>query len=240
MDDSAQAAGLKQKLEQYQPSAATVDLVQDTPILLLVGVSGAGKGSIVKELLKTDHYHYIVSHTTRRPRENNGVMEQDGREYHFINPATAEKMLDTGAYVEAKWYSGNIYGTSGAEIQAAHDENKIALTDIEVQGVAEYMEISSNVKAIFILPPSYEIWQQRLAKRYEDNIDPDDMKRRMQTAKHELQEALQKDYFRFVINDNLDHAVKAADDIAHGAPAGEESEAARVLAHSLLECLNAE
>lgn len=237
MDDSALAAGLKQKLEQYQPSAATIELVKNTPILLLVGVSGAGKDSIKHQLLETGEYHHIVSHTTRRPRENRGVMEQDGREYHFINLSQAEKMLDEGAYVEAKLYSGNVYGTSADEIQRAHDEQKIAVTDIEVQGVAEYMAISSAVKAIFVLPPSYEVWQQRLKKRYEGDADPEDIKRRMQTAKQELHEALQKDYFRFVINDDLNQAVGTAGSIAHGAPAGKESNDARELAQALLNRL---
>lgn len=232
------AAGLKQKLEDYQPSAATIELVKNTPIVLLVGVSGAGKGSIKQKLLDTGQYHHIVSHTTRLPRENDGVMEQDGREYHFINLTQAEKMLDDGAYVEAKFYSGHVYGTSAAEIQKAHDEGKIAVTDIEVQGVAEYMTIAPKVHAIFVLPPSYEVWQERLKNRYEGKIDPEDIKRRMQTAKHELQEALQKDYFRFVINDDLDQAVEAVNTIANGAPAGRESEAARELAHDLLAQLD--
>lgn len=234
MSDSAQAAGLKQKLEHYKPSAATIKLIQDTQILLLVGVSGAGKDSIKHRLLKTGQYHHIVSHTTRQPRENHGVPEQDGLAYHFINLDKAEKLLDAGAFVEAKMYSGNIYGTSVAEIQKAHDDHKIALTDLEVQGVAEYKAISPAVQALFILPPSFEVWQERLKSRYDNDIDPEDINRRMQTAKLELREALQKDYFWFVINDGLDQAVEAVNAIAHGLPDGNESEAARTLAKELL------
>lgn len=234
MDDSAQAAGLKQKIENYKPSAATIALIQDTPILLLVGVSGAGKDSIKHQLLKTGQYHHIVSHTTRRPRENHGTLEKDGIDYHFINLEEAEKLIDAGAFVEAKMYSGNIYGTSVAEIQKARDDHKIALADMEVQGVSEYKAVSPGVQAMFILPPSYEVWQQRLKSRYDNDVNPADIKRRMQTAKLELRETLRKDYFRFVINDDLDQAVKAVDAIAHGAPAGKESAAARTLAKELL------
>lgn len=237
MDDSAQAAGLKQKLEHYKPSAATIALIQDTSILLLVGVSGAGKDSIKHRLLETGQYHHIVSHTTRRPRENHGTLEKDNIDYHFINLNEAEKLLGTGAFVEAKMYSGNIYGTSVEEIQKAHDDRKIAVTDMEVQGVSEYKAISPGVQTMFILPPSYEVWQQRLKSRYDNDIDPADIRRRMQTAKLELREALQKDYFRFVINDDLDQAVGAVDAIAHGAPAGKESVAARALAEDLLSRL---
>jgi len=233
MDDSAMAAGLKQKIEQYHPSAATIELVKNTPILLLVGVSGAGKGSIKSKLLGTDSYHHIVSHTTRKPRENDGVMEQDGREYHFIDLAEAERMLDDGAFVEAKFYSGNVYGTSAVEIKRAHDEEKVAITDIEVQGVAEYETIKPNVKAVFVLPPSYEIWQERLQRRYDGNVNATDLERRMMTAKIELQEALDKNYYRFVINDELGKAAKIVDAIAHGSDP-ENDEAAKVLAHDIL------
>lgn len=235
MSKSTQTDELKQKIEHYKPSAATIELIRRTPIVLLVGVSGAGKDSIKHKLLETSEYHHIVSHTTRQPRENKGVMEQDGREYHFIDLAEAGKMLDEQTFVEAKMYSGNIYGTSAAEIQRARDDHKIALTDIEVQGVVEYKAMAPEVQAIFVLPPSYEVWQQRLKSRYkESDISPTDIMRRMQTADAELREALQRDYFRFVINDDLDEAVKTVDAIAHGAPAGQESDAAHALAKDLL------
>lgn len=233
MDDSAQAAGLKQKIDQYEPSAATIELVKSTPILLLVGVSGAGKGSIWNKLLYSGRYHNIVSHTTRQPRENDGVMERDGREYHFIDAAEAGRMLDTGAYVEAKFYSGNIYGTSAAEIQRAHDEGKIAVTDIEVQGVAEYKAMKPDVKAVFVLPPSYQVWQERLRKRYDGRVDSTDLERRMRTARAELEEALNKDYYQFVINDDLAEAVKVVDAIASGSDSAETA-VARAVAQDIL------
>src|SRR2546423_8703826 len=126
---------LARKLSTYSPAASTIELVKSTPILLLVGPTGAGKDSIKEKLLATGRFHHIVSHTTRPPRINHGEVEQDGREYHFIDKATAEKMLDEHALIESKIYSGNLYGTSVAEIQAAHDEGTIAMTDIEVQGL---------------------------------------------------------------------------------------------------------
>jgi guanylate kinase len=234
MNDPAKADNLQQKLRNYKPSQPTVELVCSTPILLLVGVSGAGKDSIKRQLLSTGNYHHIVSHTTRPPRENHGVLEQDGREYHFVDLATAERMLNEGAFVEAKIYSGNVYGTSAVEIQKAKGDGKIAVTDMEIQGVAEYKAMAPNVNAVFVLPPSYEIWQQRLRSRYDDKINAEDIKRRMQTAKLELQEALEKDYFQFVINDDLSAATEVVDAIAHGSPGSEGAQAARQLAQDLL------
>jgi guanylate kinase len=143
-------------------------------------------------------------------------MEQDGVEYHFISKEQAADMLHRGEFIEAKIYSGNMYGTSVAEIQKAHDDGKIAITDLEVQGVAEYKQISSNVIAQFILPPDYQEWQRRLLARYGGKgPDPTDIAKRMSTAIAELQEALAQPYYHFVVNENLEEAVEAVGSIAH-------------------------
>lgn len=216
MDESGSNADVQSALANYRPSPATVDLVKHTPILLLVGVSGAGKDTIKQQLLATGEYRHIVSHTTRAPRENSGELEQDGVDYNFISKEKAVEMLHAGEFVEANKYSGNIYGTSVAEIRAAHDEGKIAVTDLEVQGVAVYKQISSSVIAVFVLPPNYEEWQRRLRSRYgEKGADPADIEKRMRTAIAELQEALDKPYYHFVVNENIDEAVKAVNSIAH-------------------------
>lgn len=206
---------LQEQIDTYEISDSAVATVQTTPIVLLVGVSGAGKDTIKHRLLETGKYHHIVSHTTRAPRENNGVLEQDGVDYHFIGLEKAQEMLTDHAYIEAKMYSGNVYGTSVAEIQKAHDDSKVAITDLDVQGVAEYKEISPTVIAIFILPPNYEEWQRRLLKRYgQAGVDPADLEKRMHAAIAELEEALCKPYYHYVVNENLDEAVEAVDSIA--------------------------
>jgi guanylate kinase len=203
-------------LENYKPSEETVKLVSSTPFVLLVGISGAGKDTIKHKLLETGDYHHIVSHTTRKPRMNHDVLEQDGVEYHFISLETAEQMLRNGEYVEAKMYSGNVYGTSAAEVQRAHDEHTIAITDIEVQGVAEYKAISQQVIAIFVVPPNYDEWQERLLNRYgSGKADPEDISKRMHTAVVELEEALTVPYYHFVVNDDIDRAVEVINKIAH-------------------------
>jgi guanylate kinase len=136
------------KLATYAPADSTTELIKSTPILLLVGPTGAGKDAIKEKLLKTGRFHHIISHTTRPPRINHGVIEQNGREYHFIDQPTAIKMIDEQALIEAKVYSGNLYGTSVAEIRKAHDEGKIAMTDIEVQGVSEYKSALNELEQL--------------------------------------------------------------------------------------------
>lgn len=207
---------LENLVENYRVSDAARQLVRDTPVVFLVGVAGAGKDTIKQHLLDTGRYHHIVSHATRPPRENQGVMETEGFPYHFISTDQAAVMLKDQDYIEAKFVHGNVYGTSVTEIQKAHDDGKIAVTDLDVQGVAEYKAMSDKVIAVFILPPNYKEWQRRIKSRYgSDGAGQEDLHKRMVTAIGELEEALDKNYYHYVVNENLDEAVKAVDSIAH-------------------------
>lgn len=233
MDDS-----LKRKLADYKTPKKAIELIRNTRIVFLVGVTGAGKDTVIHELLKSGDYHGIVSHTTRAPRYNHGVLEQNGIEYHFVDFPTVEIMLDSGGFVEAKQFGDNVYGTSVAEIQMAHDEGKIAITEIEVQGVAEYRAVSDNATPIFLLPPDFETWQSRIHKRYGDTVDPAEVRKRLETAKLELQEALDKDYFEYVVNKDLSTTVRIVDEISHGNFSREKNDQAKAVARNLLQDLN--
>lgn len=229
---------LTAQLSTYKPSASVIELIKKTPILLLVGPSGAGKDALKDRLLATGHYHHIVSHTTRKPRVNQGVPEKDGREYHFIDEPTAAKMLSDHAFIEAKIYSGNLYGTSVAEIQSAHNDDKVAMTDIEVQGVAEYKALDPDVTAVFLLPPDFQTWQSRLQRRYGEVVDLEDTRRRMQTALEEIEQLLNTNYYVALINDDLDATLEQVQSIARAKPSpvvddSAAREVARQLAHDI-------
>lgn len=230
---------LQEKLSDYVVPKNVKNLVRDTQVVFLVGVTAAGKDTVLRRLIESDDYHHIVSHTTRAPRANHGVVEQDGLDYHFIDLKTAQAMIEKGGFVEAKMFSGNVYGTSVAEIQMAHDEEKIAITDIEVQGVAEYRAFAENVIPIFLLPPDFETWQTRLKGRYADSkMNPSDIRKRLRTACDELADALEKPYFEYVVNSDLDRTIEIVDQIAHGNFSREKNAQARIVAQSLLEDLD--
>lgn len=227
---------LAQKLAGYRPDSQAINLIKTTPILLLVGPTGAGKGALKQKLFKTGRFHDIVSHTTRPPRSNHGVPEKNGVDYHFVDKSVAEQMLDRREFVEAKIYSGNLYGTSVAEISQAHAEGKVALADIEVQGVAEYKALDPSVMAVFLLPPDFETWQQRLQKRYGAEHNSHDHNLRLQTALDEIKELLSTDYYAAVINDDLEQTyeqIKAIIDAPDHAPQGQP--AARAIAQKLAD-----
>lgn len=207
---------LEEKILQYQTPEAAVELVRSTKIVLLVGISAAGKDTIKKHLLNSDDFCDIVSHTTRSPRINNGMPEQDGVDYHYILLDQAEEMVDDHAFIEVKFIHGTVYGTSIEALAAIHQKSKIAVTDLDVQGVGEYKDISQDVIALFILPPDYETWRQRFRKRYEtDEEFTAEFAKRSQTAISELEHALSVPYYHFIINDDLDRAVRVVEEIAH-------------------------
>lgn len=226
-------------LESYNTPPRAIELLGKTKVVFLVGVSGAGKNTILRELLKTREYKLVISHTTRKPRKNHGILEKDGEAYHFIDEIEAKRMLENEEFIEAKIYSGNVYGTSIAEVEDAYRERKIAISDIEVQGISEYMQVAPSVIPIFILPPDFNTWRQRLKDRFKGlNYDLQEMQTRLNTAKKELAEALSKDYFEFVVNDDLAHAVEVANKIAHGELSAKKNEEARQVAQTLLDRLN--
>ena len=223
-------------ITNYQPTESTVQLVRDTKIALLAGISGAGKDTIKKRLLKLPEFRDIVSHTTRPPRINNGSIEQDGIDYHFIDQKIAEEMLQNNEFIEAKFVHGTVYGTSVAELKLAHDQNRVAITDVDVQGVEEYERLDPESIAIFIVPPDYQTWIERLKKRYgtEEDFRTEWPKRR-QSAISELAHALEVPYYYVIINDDLDRAVRVTEEIIlRGDIFKRQDDEARLAARGLL------
>src|SRR5579885_607634 len=91
----------KTVLANYRISPASQRILQQTNLVLLAAPTSAGRNTIIRELLKTGDYHYIVSDTTRQPRINDGIPEQNGVEYWFRSEADILKDLAAGQYVEA-------------------------------------------------------------------------------------------------------------------------------------------
>jgi guanylate kinase len=232
---------LKELIDQYETTDQVIDLIRATRITLLVGISGAGKDTIKNELLKSADFHDIVSHTTRAPRTNDGVPETDGAEYHFISESAAHEMLLDHQFIEAKFVHGTLYGTSLKELQEAHDQNRIAITSLDVQGVAEYKAISQDVVAVFILPPTYAIWRERLARRYESpEAFTAEWKKRRESAIRELTHALEVPYYHFIVNDSLERAVHVTGEIAHQPDVfHRKDDEARLQARDLLAAIKA-
>ena len=226
---------LEELIDGYEPTPAAIDIIRHAKIALLVGISGAGKDTIKRKLLEEPGFQDVVSHTTRQPRSNEGVLETEGVEYHFVSQDTAREMLERGEFVEAKFVHGTVYGTSIAEVEKA-SRGTIAVTDVDVQGVSEYKAVSSGVVAIFVVPPSYEVWVDRLKRRYAtDEEFQAEWPKRRDTAIKELTKALEVPYYHCVINDDLERAVDATADIAKRPDTfNRKDDEARLIARDLL------
>jgi guanylate kinase len=204
-------------ITNYQPGNQVIELVRASKMALLVGISGAGKDTIKNQLLRTGDYHDIITNTTRPPRINHGQLEQDGVHYHFTAMPRMIEMLKNHELIEVNKYGENLYGTSVAELQNANDENKIAVADIDVNGVTSFYTMAPNaVRPIFLIPPTYDVWYERWQKRYGDNYTQhlDDLASRRQTAIDELEHVLKTPYFFIVINADLDDALAQVNSIA--------------------------
>lgn len=233
---------LSERIAHYQPAPRAAELIRSTKIVLLAGISGAGKDTLKKELLKKPEFRDIVSHTTRPPRSNNDVAEVDGTDYHFIDQAAAEDMIERQAFIEAKFVHGTVYGTSLGALEDIHQAGKTAITDIDVQGVAEYKKVSQDVIALFILPPDYDTWLERLKARYALNeFTEAEWTKRRDSAISELIHALLVPYYHFVINDELERTVTAAlEIISHDRDEfHSKDDEARLRARELLETIKA-
>ncbi len=218
----------EESIDAYIPTTEAISLV---------------RRAIKKGLLENTDFKEIVSHTTRLPRKNNGTQEQNGIEYHFIDLSSAEAMIDAREFIEVKYVHGDtLYGTSVAELQQAHDLNKISVTDIDIQGVDEYKTLSRHVVAIFILPPNYDTWRDRLSRRYESSdAFIKEWPKRRESALRELAYALSVPYYHFIINNNLEHAIEVAAEISRQPDVfHRKDDEARIAARDLLEQLKSQ
>jgi len=197
------SAELEAVIKSYQPTEDGKKLAAESRLLLIAGAAGSGKDSIIKELLQTGDYEFMVSHTTRPARPD----ETNGQDYYFIDWPTAESMVKAKRFLEVGLvYDDHLFGTSLAELRRIKNSGKIAVTDIDVDGAQAYYDLNPRVKAVFILPPSYEEWIRRLAER-DGNKDQAAIRRRLSDAHAWLEQALKAGYFRFVIHTDLNQAV---------------------------------
>lgn len=173
---------------------------------IVSGPSGVGKSTVLKALLdRRQNVYFSVSATTReiRPGEENGV------HYHFLEVDTFRQWITREEFLEYAEYVGNFYGTPKRYVDEAMDRGQDVILDIEIQGAIQVKSKRPETVSIFIAPPSWEELERRLTERGTDS--PDKVQKRLLRAKVEFQTAHTYDYF--VINDNVENAVRELDAI---------------------------
>ena len=131
-------------------------------LVVISGFSGAGKGTLIKELMKRyDQYALSVSATTRQPRPG----EMEGREYFFVSPDYFQSMIENDALIEYAQYVENFYGTPKDYVEKQMAAGKDVILEIEIQGALKIKKKFPETLLLFVMPPSAEELKRRLVSR---------------------------------------------------------------------------
>ena len=170
-------------------------------LVVVSGFSGAGKGTLMKELLKRyDNYALSISATTRAPREG----ETDGKEYFFVTKEQFEKMRDERKLIEYAQYVNNYYGTPKEYVEQKMAEGKDVILEIEIQGALKVKKRFPDALLLFVTPPSAEELRRRLVGRGTETLEV--INARLARAAEEASGMEAYDYL--LINDDLDRCVE--------------------------------
>ena len=183
-------------------------------IIVVSGFSGAGKGTLMKELTKKyDNYALSVSATTRNPRPG----EVNGREYFFVTNEEFEKLINENGLIEHAGYVDHYYGTPRKFVEDKLSEGIDVILEIEIQGALQIKEQYPDAVLLFVMPPSVAELEKRLRGRGTETEEV--ILQRLKRAKEESVGIEKYDYL--VINDDLEKCTERLHSIieaAHGAP----------------------
>jgi guanylate kinase len=173
------------------------DLARRGLMFILSSPSGTGKTTIARMLLdEVDGIGMSVSVTTRPMRPG----EVDGKDYHFVDHATFNRMVDEGEFLEWASVFGHCYGTPKAQIKAGLKDGRDFLFDIDWQGTQQlYQRMETDVVRVFLLPPSIAELEHRLRSRATDSEEV--IRGRMERARAEISHWDGYDYV--VVNNDI-------------------------------------
>lgn len=179
-------------------------------LIVVSGFSGAGKGTLMKELLKNypGQYTLSISATTRQPRDG----EAHGREYFFITKEEFEKMIAEDQLIEYARYVDNYYGTPRAYVEQKLEEGKDVILEIEIQGAMKVKEAFPETVLLFVTPPTACELKNRLTGRGAESEAVIDS--RLRRAVEEADGMDRYDYL--VVNDDLEICTRELHDIIQG------------------------
>ena len=169
-------------------------------MLVLSSPSGAGKSTIARNLLESDHALSLSVSVTTRARRGSEI---DGVHYRFVSLREFERLRDTDALLEWAEVHGNFYATPREPVEAAMADGRDMLFDIDWQGALQLKEkMRADIVSIFVLPPSMSELKSRLKRRAEDTDEA--IARRLENARQEIEHW--RDYDYVVVNSDLDRA----------------------------------
>ena len=174
-------------------------------LVVVSGPSGAGKDTIVNELMKKKETKawVSISMTSREPRGS----EENGKDYFFVTKEEFEENIKKGNFLEYATYNDNYYGTPKHKIDEYLNKGIDVILIIEIQGALQIKDLIPEALFIFIMPPSMEELKKRLVNRGTDK--PEKIINRFKRAYEEINEVTKYNYV--VVNDKVK---KATDKVA--------------------------
>jgi len=173
-------------------------------IIIISAPSGAGKTTIVKEVMKKLELNlmFSVSATSRKPRGN----EIEGKDYYFLSSKDFKNKIKNNLFIEwEEVYKNQFYGTLNEEMERIWNLKKNIIFDVDVKGGINIKKtFPQNSISIFIKPPSIIELKNRLLKRGTETSSS--IKKRIEKAEYELTFA--KNFDKVIINDNLETAIE--------------------------------
>ena len=168
-------------------------------LFIISGPSGAGKGTIVRELVGRVRDSWVsVSATTRAPR----VGETEGSDYFFVSDHEFDQLIETEGLLEWAEVHGNRYGTPKLAVAEQVAAGRQVILEIDPQGAFQVKSLVADSVLVFVIPPSWEELQRRLESRGSETKSQ--VERRLETAKRELE--LVGEYDHVVLNDDVSRA----------------------------------
>lgn len=171
-------------------------------LIVLSGLSGAGKDSVLNGLKKSVFPLEFVVTVTTRPRRHN---EKDGIHYTFVSPEKFQEMIDTNQLLEWATVYGNRYGAPREPVKKALESGKDVIIKVDVQGAATYKKILPGAVFIFLAVPSLEECAPRLKQRRTESQA--ELELRLKTAGEEMEKLPIFDYLVFNRHGELNRAV---------------------------------
>ena len=176
-------------------------------LIVFSGLSGVGKGTILKQLMPMEDLNlaYSVSMTTRAPREG----EVEGVNYFFVTKKRFMQAIRNGELLEHARFVGNDYGTPKQYVEEMREQGKNVILEIEIKGAKQIMKKCPDALSIYIVPPSIEELERRLRERGTE--DEETIMKRISKAKKEMKDTAF--YEHVVCNDVLETAVQEVREI---------------------------
>lgn len=177
-------------------------------LLVISGLSAAGKGTIAKELVsRYGNYVLSISATTREKRGE----EVDGKDYFFVSADEFTKMIKNSELLEYANYVNNYYGTPKKYVEEMIKNGKNVILEIEMQGALQVKKIYKDAILIFFLPKDAKTQRERLISRKRETAEQ--IEERVRQSVKDAEYAKHYDYV--IVNDDIEQAISDIQDIVN-------------------------